>query len=539
MTAPFDIAALKKYPPAQLAQMLSDAKRILAERHLFEFYKQAWNWIDPAPFQYGWHLQAIAEHLEAVSRGEIKRLLINMPPRHSKSALCTIVWPAWCWIKKRGEFPLQGPQVKFLCLSYSKTLSLDHATLMHRLVNSPWYQSNWGKIVKLAGDQDAKEKFDTTAGGSRISSGFGGSVTGRGGDIKIFDDPIKVDDANSEVIRDGVNREYDETLSNRVTDPSIAAEVIVMQRVHENDLSGHILERKRDTVHLCLPAEHDITRHCVTRWIDHEGDEVEWEDPRVDDGEPLWPELWNAKTLQPLKANEYVWAGQYQQSPVPRGGGIIKYEWWQPWQSEKHPKYIYVLASLDTAYTSKEENDFSALVVLGVFLDSMQRPRVLLSHAWQERLELNALVTKAADTCQKLKVDRLLIENKAAGHSVAQEIKRLYRRSSFVTELVDPTPQRGKVARVHAVVPMFTDGAVFAPMVSEGGSLIPSRQWVQDVLDQVTAFPKGAHDDLCDGLSQGLHYLRTNGILKLVSETKAEEAERSQVKKRYKPLYAV
>jgi hypothetical protein len=166
-------------------------RRLELEESLSKFFREAWPHFDPAPYTHGWHIDAIAEHLEAVTRGQIRKLLINVPPRHTKTLLVSVAWPAWIWAR-HVTGPLSGPQVKFLCLSYGDQLALDNATVMRRLLDSEWYRGYWGDWVKVASDQDAKNKFDTTAGGSRISSSFGGSVLGRGGDIRIIDDPHKV-----------------------------------------------------------------------------------------------------------------------------------------------------------------------------------------------------------------------------------------------------------------------------------------------------------------------------------------------------------
>jgi hypothetical protein len=153
------------------------------EGSLIDFYKAAWPVIDPSPYQHNWHLDAIAEHLEAVSRGQIRKLLVNLPPRHSKTLLCSVAWPAWIWAQQPSEdYPLVGPGARLLCLSYSDTLAMDNAVLGRRLIESDWFQERWGDRVQMTADQDAKSKFDTTAGGSRISGSFKGTVTGRGGE---------------------------------------------------------------------------------------------------------------------------------------------------------------------------------------------------------------------------------------------------------------------------------------------------------------------------------------------------------------------
>lgn len=495
------------------------------ESSLIEFYKAAWETIDPAPYVDGWHLHAIAEHLEAVSKGHIRKLLITVPPRHSKTLMCSVVWPAWLWAKERtAEFPLIGAQAKFLCLSYGDDLALDSALLMRRLIESDWYQARWGKRVKLTADQEAKSKFDTSAGGSRISAGFGGTLTGRGGDIKIIDDPLKADDAEMETARQKVIRRYDGTLKSRMTDPRHTAEVAIMQRLHASDLAGHILDTDPDFELLMLPAEFEPERRFYTS--------IGWTDPRKSDNEILWPERFGQKELAVFKRNAYEWAGQWQQRPEIRGGSILKREWWNLYETDDGsvPQMSYVVASVDPAYTSKEENDPSGFVVLGVYYDS-EVPKVMVLNAWRKRLELHGphierlanetekdyikrsqpswgLCEHIAHSCKRFKVDKLLVEAKASGHSVAQELRRLHAHQGWSTQLVDPRG-RDKVARVYAVQHLFAEGMIHIPAYSDG----TLREWGQQLVDETAAFPKAAHDDLTDALSQALQHLRDNGLL--------------------------
>ena len=527
-----------------------DAERL--EASLIEFHKAAWPVFDPAPYVHGWHLDAIAEHLEAVSRGEIRKLLINIPPRHSKTLLASISWPAWIWAKQKQEGnPLVGPQTKFLCLSYGDTLALDSAILMRRLILSPWYQERWGKRVQLTGDQEAKSKFDTTAGGTRISASFDGTVTGRGGDIKIIDDPIKADDAESAVRREAVIRKYDGVLKSRMTDPRHTAEVVVMQRLNEQDLSEHLLEAG-EHVHLWLPAEFEESRRCTTV--------LGWTDPRKNDGELLWPERFGKSELATFKRNPYEWSSQWQQRPEVRGGAIIKREWWQPYETDdgKVPACTYVVASVDPAYTAKESNDPSGFVIVGVYYDERGHSRMILLNAWRKRLEIPGpeverlpgepeaqyikrsqpswgLVEWIAYSCKRFRVHKLLIESKASGLSVAQEIRRLHSGQGWGVELVDPKGQ-DKVARVYSVQHMFSDGMVYIPTFSDSSL----REWGQQVVDEFAVFPKGAHDDLVDATTQALRHIRDRGLAVRRDERAAIERELGRHKSgKSEPLYPI
>lgn len=523
-----------------------DAERL--EASLIEFHKAAWPVFDPAPYVHGWHLDAIAEHLEAVSRGEIRKLLINIPPRHSKTLLASVSWPAWLWAKQKQDGnPLVGPQTKFLCLSYGDTLALDAATLMLRLVQSDWYKSRWGKRVSLL--SDGAHKFDTSAGGARISASFDGTVTGRGGDIKIIDDPHKADEAESEVKREGVIRKYDGVLKSRMTDPKHTAEVVIMQRLNHQDLSEHLLE-DGEHVHLWLPAEFESDRRCTTV--------LGWTDPRKNDGDLLWPERFGKGELAPFKKNPYEWAGQWQQRPEVRGGAIVKREYWQDYVTDdgKIPSCQYVVASLDPAYTAKQENDPSGFTIWGVWYDEKGHSRLICLTAWRKRLELHGphqdrlageteaqyikrcqptwgLVEWVAHSCKRFRVHKLLIESKASGLSVAQEIRRLHSGQGWSVQLVDPKGL-DKVTRCHAVVPMFADGQIFLPAYSDG----TYREWGQMLVDEFASFPKGATDDLVDSSTQALTHIREIGLAVRKDERAAWERDTARHKSgNAQPLY--
>ena len=532
---------------------LEQAERL--ESSLIEFYKDAWEVIDPAPYVHGWHLEAIAEHLEAVSRGELRKLLITMPPRHSKSILTSVVWPAWTWCKEHEDgFPLIGPQTKFLALSYSDTLTLDLALLQRRLVMSDWYQSRWGDRVQLTVDQEAKSKFDTSAGGTRISVSFQGTVTGRGGDIKIIDDPIKPDEAESEVVRDKVLRIYDGTLKSRITDPRINAEVVIMPRLAEKDLAGHILSTDFDFEHLMLPAEFEPHRRYHTS--------LGWTDPRTEEGELLWPERFGKKELAQYRRDPYEWAGQWQQRPEIRGGAIIKRQYWRPYVVDKGgkiPACSYIVASLDPAYEQKASADPNGFTIWGVWYDERGHSRIIALDAWSKRLDIQAdrdlverqpqetypewvrrtrehwqLVEWVEYSCRRFKVDRLLIENKASGKSVAQTLRALNKSQNWGTTLIDPKGQ-DKVARVWSVQHMFADGMIFMPVFSDGSP----REWGQILEDEHAVFPKGSTDDLVDSTSQALKHIRDIGLAVRKDERAQMEADMARHEASPPPLYDV
>lgn len=554
---------LAQFSPEDLF-VAADAEE--CEQSLSVYLERAWPAFDPSPFNGNWHIDAVCEHLEAVSYGQIRTLLINIPPRHTKTASVAVAWPTWTWTRKKNpRFPLLGPQVRFLCTSYGAEKAQEDGVTARRLLGNQWWQKRWGKHCVIADDRDNAERYDTTAGGSRISTGLGGALLGRGGDIKIIDDPIKTGDANSEVELNNVIRAYDEMFATRATDPKITAEVIIMQRLSELDLSGHILAKNNpNLVHLCIPAEYEWDRHCTTwtgwsdpRGSDEHGNELPDAERQSRDGLLIWPGRFGADELVAFKSQPYVWAGQYQQRPEPRGGGIIKPEWWQQWPPEgeefdeagrpkkplTYPPMDYIVAYLDTALTTKEENDPSGMEVWGVWRgadttlfgaregtegqafrtdiggDRQQdraseialysaAPRLMLMEAWEGHLAFHALVEKVIATCRRRRVETLVIEGKANGHSVHQEIMRLCRGEEFGCKLDTLKRAGDKDARLHSVEHLFQAGMVYAP----------HRTWSDKVKAQCSAGSRGAHDELADCASGALRFLRGLGQVQTQKE---------------------
>src|ERR1700688_880306 len=280
--------------------------REMAMRSLGEFVRQAWPIAEPStPFVPGFHINAIIEHLEAVTRGEIRNLLINVPPRHMKSLLVSVFWPAWEWIR--------WPERRWLYSSYGAQLSIRDSVKCRRLIESPWYQHRWRDRFALTTDQNTKGRFDNDRSGYRLSTSVGGAATGEGGDRIVCDDPHNVQEAESDSVRKGTNDWFDVVMSTRVNDPKTAAKVVVMQRCHQQDLSGHLLEQG-GWEHLCLPAEYESSRRTTS---------IGWSDPRSTAGELLWPERFGPEEIESLKHSmgSYATAGQLQQRPSPAEGG--------------------------------------------------------------------------------------------------------------------------------------------------------------------------------------------------------------------------
>lgn len=488
---------------------LRDLDRVECEESLYHFMRRSWRHIDPSPWADGWPVEAVAEHLQAVVDGDIRRLIINIPPRMGKSSITSVALPAWTWAQP-DRSPTSGPGVQFLHASYAQSLSLRDSVKCRRLIESPWYQSLWGDRYKLTSDQNTKTRFDNDCRGSRLSTSVGSALTGEGGSIIVVDDPNAAQEAFSEKTIQSTIEWWDSALSTRLNDPKTGCFVIIQQRLGEEDLTGHILSRDvGDWTHLCLPMRYEPERSFVSS--------IGWTDPRTVPGELLWPERMGETEVDLLERQLGPWsaAGQLQQRPEPKGGGVIKREWWKAWNDLAYPPMDLIVAVLDTAYTTDTSNDFSAITVWGIFSGDVVaqdakgdrrygqlHPRVMLMSAWQERLELHDLVSKVALTMKTMKADKLVIESKAVGISVAQEIRRLYGHEPWAVQLVDPGSQ-DKLARLYSVQHLFAEGMVYAP----------DRAWADMVITQVSQFPKGKHDDLVDTVSMGIRHLRDLGVL--------------------------
>ncbi len=540
----------------QLSELLRDSRgtlrdldRIECRDSLSSFIKRGWSQIEPSTtYKHGWHMDAICDHLKAVSDGYLTRLLINVPPGTSKSLSTSVFFPAWEW------GPRRRPGLRYIGTSYSERYALRDNGRTKNLVTGEWYQERWGDQVQLI--KEGEKKIENTAYGFREAIPFKSLTAGRA-DRLIIDDPHSTESAESDAERETTIRVFLESVPTRLNDPEKSAIIIIMQRLHEEDVSGAAIANDLGYTHLNLPMEYDPGRHCVTYYP---SGRVLFEDPRTKDGELLFPDRFPKKVVDGYKASmgPYAYAGQMQQLPVPRGGGIFQWDWWQLWGNpddpddpvfKRFPACEYIVASLDTAYTEETENDFSALSIWGVFREpmpsvrkditriaqyNMQRPKIILMHAWKKRLPLHGvdverepwesdaqyrhraqqkwgLVEWTRDTCNRFRVDRLLIESKASGISVAQEIRRLNRDETWGVQLVDPGRQ-DKVARAYSVQPLFSDGMVYAP----------DREWADMVKAEMANFPKVSHDDITDTATMALRHLRNIGLAQHGSEVDSE-----------------
>ena len=518
-----------------------------ADGGLIEFIQYFWHVLEPnTKFVDGWCIRAICEHMEAVSRGEIKRLLINVPPGFAKSLILNCFWPAWHWA-------VFGGYARFVAFSYAAHLTTRDNEKFRDLILSSDYREMYGdrfKLVKIGAEKVSSDKT-----GWKYASSVGGVGTGERGNFVVLDDPHNVKEAESETVRRDTVTWFRESMQNRLNDLGSDAIVVIMQRVHEADVSGCVIENYPDYVHLCVPMEYD------GRDIDGDGNKIStsigWTDPRTEDGELAWPEKFPARVLGPYKSMPFLYAGQYQQSPEPRGGGIIKRDYWRVWNNTAmaandvkqgmFPTFEFVLASFDGAFTEKKENDFSALTIWGAWIETSEEqryseqfgtPRLMLIHAWHKRLTLHGktdhvhqlgetkeefefrrrmgwgIVEHIAASCKKFKVDKLIIENKANGITVEQEMRRLFGRESWTVALHDPG-RMDKAARAYTVQHLFADGLIWVPGFDDDRVI----DWAQPVVDELASLPRGAHDDLADSSINAIMHLRRMALAQRKDES--------------------
>ena len=491
-----------------LMRIEAEEQRRAASASLYEFVKQSWHVVEPGvPFVPSWHIEVICEHLEAVSAGEVQRLLINIPPRHSKSTIVSVMWPMWEW--------LTTPEQKFLCASYSGTLSIRDNLKARRLIQSPWYQQRWGHLFAFAGDQNAKQRFENDKTGYRIATSVGGTATGEGGSRLILDDPHNAQDAQSDVMRESALEWFDVVWSTRLNDPKRDAMVTIMQRLHERDISGHILEDIGGWEHLCIPAEWDGKRRTTSLGA---------YDPRQHKGELICPERFGEKEITALKQllGSYGASGQLQQDPVPLEGGILKGKNFQMWPADKGlPQFEYILQSYDCAFTEKTSGDPTACTVWAMFTHEGRRNAMLID-AWDDHLsypELRARAIKDWGTeyggttvkdgiRRARRPDRVLVEAKASGQSLLQDL-----RLAKVPAVGYNPGNADKVSRAHQAAPTLELGLLWVPESGKNRGQFVS--WASAFLKQVEKFPVAEHDDYVDTFTQAVLFLKNDGWFEL------------------------
>jgi len=456
----------------ELLMLLEEEAKYQAELSLSAYIKQAWDVIEPGKeYLHNWHIDAISEHLEAVTAGQIKRLLINIPPRYMKSISVSVCWPTWEWIRK--------PETRWIFSAYSASLSTKHSVDRRTIIQSDWYRKNWGDRFFLVSDQNVKTEYLNDKRGVMVSTSVGGTATGKGGNRIVVDDPHNPQEAQSDTQRESGVTFFNQTLTTRLDNKKKDAIVVVMQRLHEKDLSGYLLAQG-GWEHLCLPAEAD------KKTIIHmpiSGKEI----IRLPD-DLLWPEREDVKEIAQVKKDlgSYGYAGQYQQRPSPAEGGIFKRHWWQFYTQV--PQCQEYIQSWDCAFKGSAESDY----VVGQVWGRVGAQFYLLD---QVRAKMNFPATLQAVrnlTAKWPQAYLKLIEDKANGPAV---ISTLFAQ---IPGLVPVNPEGGKEVRAHAVSAAVEAGNVFLPSPQ-------IASWIDDWVEELTTFPNGEYDDQVDAFTQAVN----------------------------------
>lgn len=406
-----------------------------------------------------------------------------MPPRHMKSLITSVFWPVWEWITK--------PHIKWIFASYGQALSTRDSLKCRRLIQSPWFQRNYGFAFKLVGDQNSKIRFENDNFGYRIATSVDGVGTGEGGDRIVVDDPHNIREAESKKVRESTLLWWDEAMSTRGNDPLTCAHVINMQRTHAKDLSGHVLEQG-GYEHLCFPAEYEGSKYVTC---------LGFKDPRTEDGELLWTSRFSREKLEELKKvlGSYAAAGQLQQRPAPREGGIIKPKWWKDRYFIDLPSFSFVIQSWDTAFKTAERNDYSVCTTWGVNNDGYW-----LIDRWKGKEEFPSLQKIMLELYLKHNPIAVLVEDKASGQSLIQVMKQP------ITDEKNPNiKHKLPIKPMPADIDKESRANASAPIIKMKVHLPKNAAWKDDFEYNVGVFPNGEHDDDVDSMVHAILFLGT------------------------------
>jgi predicted phage terminase large subunit-like protein len=432
----------------------------------------------------GKHHQIMADAFERVAKGELKRLIINMPPRHTKSEFASYLLPAW--------FLGMYPEKKIIQTAHTAELAVGFGRKVRNLVSSNPYQKVFQ--TELSSDSKAAGRWNTSEGGDYFAIGVGGAVTGKGADLLIIDDPHSEQEAkqNNPAVYDGVYEWYTSGPRQRLQPGGSI--IIVMTRWAKRDLTGQILKN----------SEKDGT---------DEWEVIEF--PAIlPSGTPLWPGFWKKEELEAIKAEIPVskWNAQYQQNPTSEEGAIVKREQWRIWQSEEPPSCEYLIQSWDTAFEKHNRADYSACTTWGVFKHPDDRgnykTNIILLDAFKDRMEFPELKAKAVEMYKYWNPDTLIVEKKAAGAPLIYEL----RQTGIPLSEYTPSKGQDKIARVNAISDLFASGVVWCP----------ETRWADELMEDMAAFPNGDHDDLVDSTSQALLRFRQGGFIPIDSDEPEE-----------------
>ena len=481
---------LQSLPDDQLrrfAQLLDRHTRLekaeTAREHFMDFTTEMW-----PEFINGRHHKIMSEKFDRVARGELKRLIVNMPPRHTKSEFASFLFPAWLMGR--------NPKLKIMQTTHTAELAFRFGRKVRNLMNSEEYK-NVFEGVELRADSQAAGRWETSKGGEYFAAGVGGAVTGRGADLLIIDDPHSEQDALSPTALEHAYEWYTSGPRQRLQPGGTI--VIVMTRWAENDLTGKLLRQQAKDV---LADEWEV---------------VEFPALMPDTNEPLWPEFWNKKDLLAVKGSLTVgkWEAQWQQNPTSDVSAILKREWWQTWPHEKPPQLSYVLQSYDTAFSKQSSADYSAITTWGVFYpEEGGPPNIILLEAKRGRWDFPELRRVALDEYKYWEPECVLIEAKASGMPLTQELRQM----GIPVSNYSPSRGNDKFTRVNSIAPIFESGLVWCP----------ETRWAEEVVEECAAFPAGEHDDYVDTVTQALRRFREGGFVRHPEDYEEESTVRRQ-----------
>lgn len=445
----------------------------LAKERFIKFVEQVW-----PTFIAGRHHAKMADAFERVARGELKRLIINMPPRHTKSEFASYLLPAW--------FLGKYPEKKVIQCSHTAELAVGFGRKVRNLVDTDQYRKIFPEL-ELSSDSKAAGRWNTSKKGDYFAIGIGGAVTGKGADLLIIDDPHSEQEAALAEVNPDI---YDKTYEWYTSGPRQrlqpgGAIIIVMTRWSKRDLTGEVLKSEAQR--------------------GGDGWEVIEFPAILPSGSPLWPEFWSLKELAALKEElpNSKWMAQYQQNPTSENAAIVKREWWQVWEKETPPQCEFVLQVWDTAFEKTQRADYSACTTWGVFYhpdnNGITQANIILLNAFRDRMEFPTLKQRAVEEYRDWEPDGILIEKKASGAPLIYEMR------AMGIPVQEFTPSRGndKISRLNAVSDLFASGRVW----------VPNTHWAEEVVDEVAEFPAGSHDDYVDTVSMALMRFRKGGYI--------------------------
>ena len=448
------------------------------KNNFMAFVKEMW-----PEFIEGRHHKEIADKFDQIAKGKIKRLIINMPPRHTKSEFSSFLLPAWMVGRK--------PDLKIIQTTHTTELALRFGRKAKTLIDSPEYQKVFQ--TRLREDSQAAGKWETEQGGEYYAAGVGSAITGRGADLLIIDDPHSEQDAMNP---EALERAYEwYTSGPRQRLQPGGAIVVVMTRWSQKDLTGALVNSQKNVK--------------ADKWHIVEFPAI------MPSGKPIWPEYWQKKELEGVRASLSIgkWNAQWMQNPTAEEGSILKREWWKVWEKPSIPPLQHIIQSYDTAFSKKETADFSAITTWGVFYPDEDSPaNLILLDAHKERLEFPELRKEALEQYKYWNPDTVIIEAKASGQPLTYELRKIG------IPVINFTPSKGqdKFARVNAVAPMFESGMIWAP----------DEEFADEVIEECASFPYGDHDDLVDSTTQALMRFRQGGFVNLPDDYKEDPLPR-------------